>query len=214
MKIPRIGPLYAITDPRLMPDEVFLEMAEAALRGGVDVIQLRDKIRPREQLINLGKKLLKLCNRYNVPLIVNDHPDVAKEIGAHGVHVGKDDPPVDYARKILGPDAIIGASAYDDVNLALELERLGADYVAFGAVFPSPTKPKEPLIDWHVFTEARKVLKVPIVAIGGINKKNLPELMEKAKPDAVAVVSAIFGERDPESAARELKNILARYIKI
>lgn len=214
MKKSRIGPLYAITDPVLMPEHKFLQMAEAALRGGVDIIQLRDKIRPKDDLITLGKKLLKICNRYDVLLIVNDHPDIAREIGAHGVHVGKDDPSVDFARKILGPDAIIGASAYNDVNLALELEKLGADYVAFGAVFPSPTKPTEPLIDWNVFTEARKLLKIPIVAIGGINKENLPELMKKAKPDAVAVISAVFAEPNPEAAVKELKNILARYIKI
>ena len=209
----RIGPLYAVTDPHWIPEDRFLEVVEQALQGGVDVLQLREKNKPKDFVIERGRQLLALCQRYGVPLIVNDHPEIAKAIGADGVHVGKDDPPIAEARALLGPDAIIGASAYGDVDLAVRLQEEGADYVAFGAVFPSPTKPEEPVVPLEVFRQARKILKIPIVAIGGITLENLPRLMEEGRPDAVAVISAIFGQPDPEQAARALKKVLQKYLE-
>ncbi len=213
MSLKRIGPLYAITDPGWIPEDRFLEVVEQALRGGVDVLQLREKDKPRDFVIERGRQLLRLCRRYRVPLIVNDHPEIAKAIGADGVHVGRDDPPIPEARALLGPRAIIGASAYGDLDLALRLQEEGADYVAFGAMFPSPTKPDEPVVPLEVLREARKVLRIPIVAIGGITLENLPLLMEQGRPDAVAVISAIFGHPDPERAAYALKMVLRRYIQ-
>ena len=199
------GPLYVITDPVLTPPLHLVDRVGAALRGGADLVQLRHKGADPDQLIAEGRALLALCRRFGVPLIVNDHPDIARAIGADGVHVGRDDPPVAEARRILGPEAIIGASAYGSVDLAVELERQGASYVAFGAVFPSPTKPEEPVVPLSVFREARKRVSVPIVAIGGITLDNLEILYREARPDLFAVVSAVFGAPDPEAAARRLK---------
>ncbi len=199
------GPLYVITDPRLTPPHQLLDKVGAALQGGADLVQLRHKNAPPATLIQEGRQLLTLCHRYGVPLIVNDHPEIARAIGADGVHVGKDDPPVAEARRILGPEAIIGASAYGSVELAVELERQGASYVAFGAVFPSPTKPEEPVVPLAVFREARQRLHIPLVAIGGITLENLEQLYREARPDLFAVVSAVFAAPDPEEAARRLK---------
>ncbi len=199
------GPLYVITDPVLTPPLQLVDRVGAALRGGADLVQLRHKNAPREVLLEEGRRLLALCRRFDVPLIVNDHPEIAREIGADGVHVGKDDPPVSEARRILGPRAIIGASAYGSIDLAVDLERQGASYVAFGAVFPSPTKPEEPVVPLSVLREARKHLQIPIVAIGGITLENLEVLYREARPDLFAVVSAVFGAPDPEAAARQLK---------
>ncbi len=199
------GPLYVITDPVLTPPQTLEDQVGAALRGGADLVQLRHKHTPRDLLLEEGRRLVALCHQFGVPLIVNDDPEVARAIGADGVHVGKDDPPVAEARRLLGPEAIVGASAYGSVDLAVKLERQGASYVAFGAVFPSPTKPEEPVVPLSVFREARQRVRVPLVAIGGITLDNLEILYREARPDLFAVVSAVFAAPDPEAAARRLK---------
>ena len=201
----RIGPLYVITDSRLIPRDRLPEAVEKAIRGGADVVQLREKKAPREVVVELGRRLLAVCRRHGVPLIVNDLPEVAAEIGADGVHVGRDDPPVSEARRILGDKALIGASAYGDVDLARRLQEEGADYVAFGNFFRSPIKPEEQIVPLSILREARRVLSVPIVAIGGINLQNLDLLIEAGPPDAIAVISSVFGAPDIEAAARALK---------
>jgi len=206
----KIRGLYAITDKNLIKREEFEKKVEEAILGGADIIQLREKGTPREEIIELGRKLLRVTRKYGVPLIINDDPEIAREIDADGVHVGREDVPVKEARRILGPHKIVGASAYDDVDLAKKLEEEGASYVTFGAVFPSPTKPEEKVIELELLREAKKILEIPVVAIGGINEENL-ELLMKYGPDAIAVVSAIFGRSDVREAASRLKNIIRRF---
>jgi len=205
----KIKGLYVITDKFLIPRERFIETVEAALRGGADVLQIREKETPTKEILHIGKKILEITRRYGVPLIINDDPFLVKEIEADGVHLGKEDIPLKEARKILGEDAIIGVSAYGDLDLAKKLEEEGANYIAFGNFFKSPTKPEEEIVPFEILKEAKKILKVPVVAIGGINESNLPLLLEYS-PDAVAVVSAVFGKDNAEEAAKKLKNILEK----
>jgi len=208
---PRIRGLYVITDKKLIPRDRFFETVEKALRGGADVLQLREKDTPIAEQISLARRLRDLTREYGIPFIVNDFPEVALRSGADGVHIGRGDVSLEEARRILGRHAVIGVSCYGGVEEALDLERRGADYVAFGAVFPTPTKEDAPLMgSLDILREAREKLKIPVVAIGGINKENVEEVL-KAGVDAVAVVSAVFGADDPERAARELKSIISRY---
>src|SRR3989442_3432384 len=132
--------LYAITDTHLIPRERFVETVEAAVRGGATMIQLREKETPREEMVRLGKAVLEVTRRYGALLIINDHPSVAKEIGADGAHVGREDPPVAEARALLGPQAIIGASCYGDVARAVAAEQAGGGFVAFWTPLPPPTQ--------------------------------------------------------------------------
>jgi thiamine-phosphate pyrophosphorylase len=198
--------LYAITDTHLSPRDRFAATVEAAVRGGASMVQLREKDTPRADMVRLGKEVLAVTRRYGALLIINDHPSVAQEIGADGAHVGRDDPPVAEARALLGPQAIIGASCYGDVERAVEAEKAGADYVAFGTPFPSPTKPKRTDISLDIFQEARQRVQVPIFAIGGITLANAPQLIA-AGADGIAVVSGVFAAANVEAAARALAQL-------
>lgn len=194
--------LYAITDATLIPAEHFVETVEQAIRGGARVIQYRNKGADYPLRLAQAKALNVLCRRYGVPLIINDDVALAAEISAAGVHIGKDDPPFAEARARLGSAGIIGASCYNRVDLALEAVREGADYVAFGRFFASPTKPDAVAADVAVLRVARRLLPVPIVAIGGITPKNGRMLVE-AGADHLAVISGVFGKRDIRAAAHE-----------
>jgi thiamine-phosphate pyrophosphorylase len=198
--------LYAITDTQLIPWERFAATVEAAVRGGATMVQLREKETPRAEIVRLGRELLAVTRRYGAVLIINDHPSVAQEIGADGVHVGREDPPVAEARALLGPQAIIGASCYGDVARAVEAEKAGADYVAFGTPFPSPTKPKRTDISLGIFQEAKQQVRIPVFAIGGITLANAPQIIA-AGADGIAVVSGVFAAPDVESAARALARL-------
>lgn len=201
--------LYAITDSHLIPRDRFVDTVEAAVRGGATLIQLREKEAPREEIIRLGRAVLTVTRRYGALLIVNDHPSIAKEIGADGAHVGREDPPVAEARALLGPDAIIGASCYGQIERAITAEQEGADYVAFGTPFPSPTKPgKGTDIPLGIFQEAKRRVQVPVFAIGGITLANARQLID-AGADGIAVVSGVFGAPDVEAAARALSALFA-----
>lgn len=199
--------IYAITDENLIPDNRLEECVEKAIQGGVKLIQLRDKSFGFEKRIERAKRLKVLTEKYNIPLIINDDVHVALESNADGVHLGKDDlgaNAIEYFKKIksLMKDKIIGISCYNDIEKARLFEKLGATYVAFGAVFTSPTKPNEPVINsLNFFKTARKKIKIPIVAIGGINQNNYHLLLEY-KIDALAVVSAIFNGNPYENAKK------------
>lgn len=202
--------LYAVTDDTLPPRNSFIEHIEAALKGGIDLLQLRLKMAPREEFERLARKVLQLTENYGIPLFINDRPEIAHKVGAEGVHVGRDDPSVEEIRKLYGNSLSIGASAYGDLQLSLELEKEGANYVAFGNFFPSPTKPKEKIVSLDVLKRAKERLKIPVFAIGGINHRNARVVLE-AGADGIAVVSAIFGFKEPEeveSKTRELKEIV------
>mgnify|MGYP001170052213 CR=1 FL=1 len=200
--------LYAITDPLLLSDDRLTVAVEQALLGGARLIQYRDKSLHAARRLAQAGALNELCRCHNVPLIVNDDVELAIRVGAAGVHVGKDDPAFAHARARLGGNAIIGVSCYDRLDLALEAARAGADYVAFGAFFPSPTKPAEVRAPIELLREARAASSVSIVAIGGITPDNAPLLLE-AGADALAVVSGVFGPPDIQTAARRYAKLFA-----
>ncbi len=192
--------LYAITDALLIPDHRLLEAVEQALLGGAQLIQYRDKSDDAARRLAQAQQLNALCQRYQIPLLINDDVELAAAAGAAGVHLGKDDPPLAAARARLGEAALIGVSCYNQLDLALAAERAGADYVAFGAVFPSPTKPTEIRASIALLREAHAALRTPIVAIGGVTPDNAPLLLDVGV-DALAVVSGVFGQPDIRAAA-------------
>ena len=196
--------IYVITDKKLIPRDRFIETVEKAIRGGAKIIQLREKDTPEEEIIKLGKKLLKITRKYGIPLIINDSPKLAREIGADGIHLGKDDPEISEARSILGDEAIIGVSCYGDIERGLRAEMEGADYVALGTPFFTPTKPDRKSTPFEVLREAkRRITKIPVFAIGGITKENAQSVLETGV-DGIAVITAVFSSPNPEEAARSL----------
>ncbi|MCU7843787.1 MAG: thiamine phosphate synthase [Candidatus Thiodiazotropha sp. (ex Monitilora ramsayi)] len=198
--------LYAITDPSLCPDEQLTAQVREALEGGTRVIQYRDKRNDREIRHSLADQLLILCRRYGALLIINDDVTLAAEIGAHGVHLGRDDAELSQARRALGRQAVIGVSCYNRPDLALTAAKNGADYVAFGRFFPSQTKPNAVQAAPDLLREAKRTIDLPLVAIGGITPENGAPLIE-AGADMLAVVHGVFGQADIRSACRLLTNL-------
>ncbi|MFP4129438.1 MAG: thiamine phosphate synthase [Halorhodospira sp.] len=191
--------VYAVTQPR-----ADLEAAVAAvLRGGVRVVQYRDKGEDRQRRLDEAVALRRLCEGYGALLLVNDDIGLAQAAAAHGVHLGREDGAVAEARQRLGEGAWVGASCYDDLDRARRLAAEGADYVAFGSIYPSPTKPDAHLAPMDLLTRGREATGRPTVAIGGIDASNIGEVAA-AGADAAAVVSALFGAEEPEAAARRL----------
>ncbi len=210
MKTPnRCRGLYAITDALLIPDDRLALTVEQAILGGARLIQYRDKSTDPIRRLAQARALNAVCRRHEVPLIVNDDVELAARAGAAGVHVGQGDPAFAHARARLGKDALIGVSCYDRLDLALAAADEGADYVAFGAFFPSPTKPTEIRAPVELLRAARATLRVPVVAIGGITPDNAPLLLE-AGADALAVISGVFGQPDTQAAARRYAALFAR----
>lgn len=208
MNQPSCRGLYAITDALLIPNDRLMAAVEQAILGGARLIQYRDKSHDAARRLAQAGALNELCQRHAVPLIINDDVELAAQVGAAGVHVGKDDPAFAIARACLGKNALIGVSCYDRLDLALDAARAGADYVAFGAFFPSPTKPTEIRASVALLRKARAALSVPIVAIGGITPDNAPLLLDVGA-DALAVVSGVFGQPDIQAAARRYANLFA-----
>ena len=180
-----------------------MEIARAAVRGGARMLQLRDKLRDKGEIFKLAEPLQQLCKDNDVMLIVNDHVDLAAAVGSAGVHVGQTDLPVEQARQVLGPAQVLGRSNRE-IQQLIESQEMGADHVAFGAIYQTTTKsgtraPQgvEPL------RRAREVTKVPLVAIGGINAENVAPVVE-AGADAICVTAAVASAPDPEAAATQL----------
>lgn len=193
--------IYAITDgPR---DDLFAAV-EAALAGGACLLQYRDKTGDAERRRAEADEISRICARYDVPFIVNDDVALARDTGG-GVHLGREDVSIAEARAALGPDAIIGVSCYGSIERARQLQGEGADYLAFGAMYPSPTKPHAPVAPHDVLTQA-KALGLPIVAIGGITVDNAQVLID-AGADYLAVVSAIFAAPDIQTATRRFADL-------
>jgi thiamine-phosphate pyrophosphorylase len=193
--------LYAITDPTLTPPEFIIEKVEQAILGGARMVQYRDKIADGARRQRQAAALLKLCNHYRIPLLVNDDVDLVRAVGAHGVHLGLDDATIREARTILGKDAIVGASCYDDFARAERACKAGADYVAFGSFFHSPTKPFAAKAGMDLLRRARRRLEIPVCAIGGITAANAAPLVE-AGADLIAVISGLFAQPDPRQTAQ------------
>lgn len=191
--------LYIVTADAHAASERLVEAARAALRGGAGTLQYRSKL--SRDRIETARLLLSECRIAGVPFIVNDDIELALEVGADGVHLGKDDRSLEEARARLGDRAIVGISCYDSIERAVEAERQGASYVAFGRFFPSKTKPGAPCARLETLSEAKRILKVPIVAIGGITPDNGGQLLA-AGADWLAAVDAVFGAEDPEAAVK------------
>jgi thiamine-phosphate pyrophosphorylase len=193
--------LYLVTDDR-MERATRRRILEASLSVGVRVVQLRDKQASARALYEEAVELTILCHQRGALLIVNDRVDVAVASGADGVHVGQDDLPADRARAIVGPDLLLGVSA-STVEEAIDVDRSGADYLGYGAMFPTPTKSDAEYAGPAMLADVKRRVRLPVVAIGGITVLNLPEVLV-ARPDLVAVVSAVFGAADPPRAAAEI----------
>lgn len=205
MNFPSRG-LYAITQTEHKScDSIVLEV-EAALRGGAVVVQYRDK-QPKDA-DQLASRLLKLCQHYKVPLLINDDVDLALRVGADGVHIGRDDGDIKRARQRLGEQAIIGVSCYDSVDHAQHAQNQGATYVAFGRFFPSSSKPLALPANIETLRMAKQVLTIPIVAIGGILPENGSLLLE-AGADLLAVIGGLFDDQ-PEQSARTYLSLFER----
>ena len=195
--------LYFITDSTSFSEEEFLCRVEKALKGGVTLVQLREKNKTTREYIALAEKVHGLTRKYNVPLIIDDRIDVAMAVDAEGVHLGQSDMPVDIARRILGDDKIIGATA-KTVPQALEAYRNGADNLGVGAIYPTTTKVKTVLTSVDTLKEIVKAVPIPVNAIGGLNKNNM-SVLKGSGIAGVCVVSAIMKADDPQKAAEEIK---------
>jgi thiamine-phosphate pyrophosphorylase len=199
--------LYFITDSTGFSEEEFLNRVEQALKGGVTLLQLREKEKNTREYIALAEKVHKLTKKYNIPLIIDDRVDVALAIDAEGVHLGQSDMPVDIARKILGENKIIGATA-KTVPQALEAYTNGADNLGVGAIYPTTTKVKTVLTSVDTLKEIVKAVPIAVNAIGGLNKDNI-DILENTGIAGVCVVSAIMKADDPKKAAEEIKEKFA-----
>lgn len=193
--------LYAIADSGVIGASGMVAATAAAIAGGARVIQLRDKGVLGEDRLAVARDLARLCREREVIFLVNDDPLLARESGARGVHLGHDDISIAAARAQLGADAIIGMSCYNDLDRARAAQAAGADYVAFGSFFLSPTKPGAVRAMPELLRAARAAVELPIVAIGGITPDN-GGLLIAAGADALAVIDGVFGQRDIEAAAR------------
>jgi hydroxymethylpyrimidine kinase/phosphomethylpyrimidine kinase/thiamine-phosphate diphosphorylase len=203
----RIHGLYVITPEGTQ--EQILRATELALKGGATIVQLRDKHTPVRQLLDLGHKLKNLCHEYNALFIVNDSIELALQTDADGVHLGQDDGEVAYARTQLGDSAIIGVSTRN-VDMARRAQQHGADYIGCGSVYPTATKDDAIHIGIEELGRVCQAVDIPVVAIGGIQAGNLPEVLEQGAQSA-AVVSAVMNAPRPDVAARELSLMFRRF---
>ncbi|MFN0313849.1 MAG: thiamine phosphate synthase [Burkholderiales bacterium] len=200
LKTHRVSGLYAIT-PEIGDEADFFLRTEQALAGGVSLLQYRDKTTGPVNVRRRAVRLRELCGRFGVPLIINDDAGLAREMQAAGVHLGREDQDLASARALLGADAIIGVSCYDQIELARQAQSEGANYVAFGSVFPSQVKPRAVRASLDLIRAARDEIEIPIVAIGGIDLRNAPQVIE-AGAHCVAVISALFSAPDTSARAR------------
>ena len=199
--------LYALTPDTSNTSELRRRVAEA-LAGGASLVQYRNKSTDAMLRREQADMLVALCRERAVPLIVNDDVELARTVGADGVHLGRDDMAVSAARAVLKPDALIGVSCYDELPRALEAERSGANYVAFGSFFPSAVKPGAVRAPLDLLQRARAVTALPIVAIGGITAYNAAQLVASGA-DALAVISALFDTADTYAAAEAFASAFA-----
>lgn len=199
--------LYAVTDRSwLKPGESLAESVEELLKAGITCVQLREKEADDELFLKEALELKELCKRYQVPLIINDRVDIAKEAGADGVHVGLSDMGIEKAREVLGDGFVIGGSAHN-VTEALAAQKAGADYIGCGAVFGSKTKPDVTILPAEELKAICHTVDIPVVAIGGIKQENIHHLAGTGI-DGVAVISALFAAEDKFSAAKGLLHTL------
>lgn len=197
--------LYAITPTHLDAD-LLLHQVEQVILGGAQMIQYRDKSKDHTRREFTARRLLKLCHQHQCPLIINDDIALAKTIGANGVHLGIEDSSIAQARTLLGDHAIIGISCYNDIKLAKQAVTQGANYVAFGRFFVSQTKPNASLATIETLQLAKKIIPIPIVAIGGITINNGHTLIA-AGANILAVVNEIFAADDIQETTRKMVHV-------
>jgi len=203
--------LYFITDSTNYAEEEFLFRVEQALKGGATLLQLREKEKSTREYIELAEKVHEIAKRYNVPLIIDDRVDVALAIDAEGVHVGASDMPVAVARKLMGNDKIVGATA-KTVPWAKEAYEQGADYLGVGAIYPTTTKVVTVLTSTETLDAITKAVPIPVNAIGGLNKDNL-DILKGIGISGICVVSAIMKSDDPKTEAETLLSLAKDLIK-
>lgn len=195
--------LYAVTDRHWLKDETLENQVEKALQGGATFLQLREKSLDDDIFLAEAKEIQKLCKKYQVPFVINDNVDIALAIDADGVHVGQSDMEALDVRKRLGPDKIIGVSA-QNVQQALLAQKHGADYLGVGAVFPTGSKDDAEDVSFETLKAICQAVDIPVIAIGGITKENVSEL-KGSGICGIAVISAIFAQKNIKAATKELK---------
>ncbi len=193
--------LYAITDERLTPLYSILAQVEAVLEGGAKILQFRYKSEITQEVVQTARALRDLCHSYRALFIVNDHPDLALSLDADGIHVGKNDTKDLKALREAFRGKIVGVSCYGEIRRAIEAQNAGADYVAFGAFFPSRTKPDAVPIEADILKEAKRRIRLPLCAIGGITVENAPILLRNGA-DMLSVVGGLWRATDPKREAR------------
>jgi thiamine-phosphate pyrophosphorylase len=199
--------LYVITGDQFLGGRPLEDVIRAAILGGADCIQLREKNYSGRELLEAGQVLRRLTREYGARLIINDRIDVARAVDADGVHLGQGDLPIEVAREILGPDKIVGLSTHN-VSEAVAAERAGANYIGLGPMKPTTTKlDTDPVVGPAGVAEVRAHVGLPIVAIGGIKREDVAEIIRNGA-NSVAIISAIIGAEDVEGAAREIRNIV------
>ena len=203
--------LYFITDSTNYDEKEFLFRVEDALKGGATLLQLREKEKSTREYIELAEKVHTITKRYNVPLIIDDRVDVAICVGAEGVHLGQSDMPVFLARKIMGENTIIGATA-KTVEQATEAFNQGADYLGVGAIYPTTTKVKTVLTSPDTLNDVCRAVPIPVNAIGGLNKDNL-DILKGIPISGICVVSAIMKAKNPKEEAKKLLSLAKELTK-
>ncbi len=202
----RLRGLYAITDEKLISASAFAATVELALKGGAAIIQYRDKSGDESRRLQQASELRELCTDYSATLIINDDIDLAKTVAADGVHLGEDDASIEQARNMLGNEAIIGVSCYNEVQRAVDAQAAGADYVAFGAMFTSSTKPNARSASYGLISEAKARLDIPVCAIGGIDGHNAAGVIVSGA-DMTAVINGLFGADDILQTAEHIAGL-------
>ncbi len=202
--------LYAITDSSRFEFELVLSKSEEILKAGARVLQYRNKDADKSTQKKQAEKLVTLCRQFAVPLIINDDIELAIYVGASGVHLGKGDLSIAVARECMGNNAIIGYSCYNDLERANEAVTAGADYIAFGAFFPSQSKPEAVHADPEIIQLAKQQFDVPVVAIGGITPDNAAPLID-AGADMLAVISGVYTDESSFEAALKYINLFKQH---
>ncbi len=202
--------LMYVTDERITDDSQFLQILESSLKGGVSIVQLREKKLNTKAFYIRALAVNKLCLKYNIPLIINDRIDIALAIGADGIHIGQKDLPAPIARKLLGKNKIIGWSV-SNVKQALEANNLDVNYIGISPIFNTNTKAKDLDLPLGIegLKEIKKISNKPIICIGGINNKNTASIIQNGS-DGIAIVSAISQANNPEQATAQLKKIICQ----
>jgi thiamine-phosphate pyrophosphorylase len=203
--------IYAITDEKLTPLCSVVSQVKRALDNGAKIIQFRDKNSSDEEVEALCIELQRLCKDAQATFIIDDRAKLVAKIKAEGLHIGKDDISLAQARAIVGDDCIIGVSCYGSIHKAKKASEGGANYVAFGSLFTSPTKPHANVIDFDVIAQAKRELNIPVCVIGGIDATNIARVMPY-KPDMYSMVSGVFGDDAIEKNLSDIKKILGEFV--